>query len=317
MSQKINIKKIATFIAINYSFCITIYIILKMINLDFSDRITAFVVAFVYMPTPAISAFIVQKLIYKDKLQKLGLSFYKNTLKNFLLIILIMLSIILITTLIIYLFGNLDIIENFGKLNFSEDFFKSNILDLLKEKGIDKTKSHIILNLISGINPIIIYFFLLIEGILIGGIFNIPFVFGEEFGWRGFLLNETKPLGFWKSSLIIGIIWGIWHIPLVLLGLNFSDHPYLGCIIMIIFTISLSPLFMYARLKTKSILGRCLLHGMINGTAGIFTYFVSDSNELLSTLPGFAGIFSIIIVSIIVFLKDKKFTENYAKYFDN
>lgn len=37
--------------------------------------------------------------------------------------------------------------------------------------------------------------------------------FGEEFGWRGYLLWELAPLGFWKASLVIGTLWGLWHAP--------------------------------------------------------------------------------------------------------
>src|SRR5690625_5122017 len=58
---------------------------------------------------------------------------------------------------------------------------------------------------------------------LIGGItINAIFAFGEEIGWRGFLLREFQLLGFWKASLLIGIIWGVWHEPLIL----FARHNY-------------------------------------------------------------------------------------------
>jgi len=51
-------------------------------------------------------------------------------------------------------------------------------------------------------------------------------------------------------------------------------------------TISLSPLFAYVRLKTKSILGACMLHGMINGTAALFTLYIANANELYSSIAG-------------------------------
>src|SRR5699024_8144281 len=58
---------------------------------------------------------------------------------------------------------------------------------------------------------------------LIGGItVNAVLGFGEEIGWRGFLLREFRALGFWKASLLIGFIWGLWHAPLII----FAGHNY-------------------------------------------------------------------------------------------
>lgn len=44
----------------------------------------------------------------------------------------------------------------------------------------------------------------------------VPFgPLGEEFGWRGFALPRLlKSGGLWKSSLILGVAWTFWHIPM-------------------------------------------------------------------------------------------------------
>ena len=42
-----------------------------------------------------------------------------------------------------------------------------------------------------------------------------PLAFGEEWGWRGYLLPHLLPLGQWPAFLIGGVIWGLWHIPVV------------------------------------------------------------------------------------------------------
>src|SRR5699024_11776789 len=41
---------------------------------------------------------------------------------------------------------------------------------------------------------------------------------GEEIGWRGWLLPNLRPLGTWPALLLSGVIWGVWHAPLILLG---------------------------------------------------------------------------------------------------
>jgi membrane protease YdiL (CAAX protease family) len=68
--------------------------------------------------------------------------------------------------------------------------------------------------------PIHIFWISLIQGLFAGITINAVAGFGEELGWRGFLLREFDYMGFWKSSAIIGVIWGIWHAPLILQGHN-------------------------------------------------------------------------------------------------
>ena len=56
----------------------------------------------------------------------------------------------------------------------------------------------------------------LLGGLLAGLTINAVAGFGEELGWRGFLQNEFRYMSFWKSSIVIGMIWGVWHAPITL-----------------------------------------------------------------------------------------------------
>jgi uncharacterized protein len=64
-------------------------------------------------------------------------------------------------------------------------------------------------------------FALLVLGIITGAM-------GEELGWRGFALPwlQTRMNALW-GSLVLGIIWGLWHLPLWFAGLGFEETPYL------------------------------------------------------------------------------------------
>ncbi len=56
---------------------------------------------------------------------------------------------------------------------------------------------------------------------------------GEELGWRGFLLKQCSYMDFWKMSLVIGIIWGLWHAPIIIQGYNYPQNPVIGVFMMI------------------------------------------------------------------------------------
>lgn len=91
-------------------------------------------------------------------------------------------------------------------------------------------------------------------GLVLGGTLFALAAFGEELGWRGLLLSELAPLGFWKLSLWTGVIWGIWHTPLILLGLQFPDEPVIGVFTMTIATLAWSPIYTYLTVRARSVL---------------------------------------------------------------
>jgi membrane protease YdiL (CAAX protease family) len=152
---------------------------------------------------------------------------------------------------------------------------------------------------------------MLAQGIIAGSTISLPFMFGEEFGWRGLMVSETRKMGFLKASAFIGLVWGLWHLPVILMGHNYPNHPYLGIIMMTLLTISLSPLFAYVRIKTKSILGACMIHGMLNGTGAMYMLYIANGNELYSTIAGWAGIIAATVITICILVFDKKFVKEY------
>jgi membrane protease YdiL (CAAX protease family) len=73
--------------------------------------------------------------------------------------------------------------------------------------------------------------------------YSILFTLAEELGWRGYLYHLWRRFGFWRFSLVVGLIWGIWHWPSIyLFGLNYPDHRVLGLFIFPIYTALLAHL---------------------------------------------------------------------------
>ena len=96
-------------------------------------------------------------------------------------------------------------------------------------------------------------------------ILGAPILFGEEFGWRGYLqprLFSERPL---LGAVSTGLIWAAWHFPLNLRGYNFPDHPFIGGLVLFpIGAIFLSIIFGWLFLKTGSIWSSALAHSATN-----------------------------------------------------
>jgi hypothetical protein len=63
----------------------------------------------------------------------------------------------------------------------------------------------------------------LVAALTIGPAINTVFAVGEEFGWRGYLLPKLLPLGARRAVLGVGVVWGVWHWPVIAMGYNYSS----------------------------------------------------------------------------------------------
>ena len=124
------------------------------------------------------------------------------------------------------------------------------------------------------------------------------FALGEEIGWRGFLVPElAKTFSFAKVALITGLIWAVWHWPLVFLstdvtGLNLVS-PFFALPVFTIILTAAGTVLAWVTLQSKSVWPAVVLHGSQNAfTQGFFLevtqqtetspYFVSESGGLLA-----------------------------------
>jgi membrane protease YdiL (CAAX protease family) len=104
---------------------------------------------------------------------------------------------------------------------------------------------------------------------------NSIFGMGEELGWRGFLLPRLLPLGQWKAILLSGVIWGVWHAPVILQGHNYPSAPVLGTLMMVVACVLLGAIFSWLYLRTGSPWAPALAHGALNATAGLSVLFLT------------------------------------------
>ncbi|MCK9150416.1 CPBP family intramembrane glutamic endopeptidase [Methanobacterium alcaliphilum] len=150
-------------------------------------------------------------------------------------------------------------------------------------------------------------FFVTFINMMFMGIFLLwPSVFGEEYGWRVYLQDRLFPLlGGYRGVLVLGIIWGIWHTPTILLGNNFPGQPILGNVAMIFFTIAVGIILSYAVLKTGSVWIAVLIHLIID-----MMQVPSETYIAISIHPVFSfgsGIYGSVIIAVfsIILLRSK------------
>jgi len=132
---------------------------------------------------------------------------------------------------------------------------------------------------------------LLIAGVPVGAVL----AFGEEFGWRGYLLRKLLPLGEFKAALIVGLVWGPWHLPVLLVGLNYPGANLVQLVAMFLASVVLLSL-VHARfyvVSGGSVIVTALLHGSFN----TFSDRLTDAKHLAGnpTIVGGGGLIAIAI----------------------
>lgn len=89
---------------------------------------------------------------------------------------------------------------------------------------------------------------------------------GEEIGWRGYMLTRLIDAGVPRPVLVSGVIWGLWHTPLIFVGLLFAEHPsqLVAALVFVVSATATAFVLARARLESGSIWPCILLHGAYN-----------------------------------------------------
>lgn len=286
----VNKRKILIFIGLTFGVC-WLMAIAYMVMFEELKNVPGLIMTITYMFIPMTMAIIVQKVIYREPLREpLGISFKIN---RWFLVAWLLPPIIAIATFgISLLFPGVEyssemkgMVDRFGYMLTPEKLEQF-------ENQIRNAKIH----------PI---WLALLQGLVAGISVNAIAGFGEELGWRGLLQKEFGALGFWRSSWLIGFIWGIWHAPIILQGHNYPQHPIIGVFMMTIWCMLLAPIFSYVRLKAKSVIAAAIIHGSLNGTFGLSIMLIMGGNDLTVGSTGLAGFIVLVIVNLGILVHKK------------
>lgn len=111
--------------------------------------------------------------------------------------------------------------------------------------------------------------------ILLGGLLNLLPALGEEIGWRGWLWPRLQQYGQLTKILVSGVIWGLWHAPLILLGYNYPlAKGAWGLLFMCGMCVVVGAFFGWLRTLSGNVWPSAIAHAIFNASAGIISLFM-------------------------------------------
>ena len=132
--------------------------------------------------------------------------------------------------------------------------------------------------------------------VLVAPVLNLPIFLGEEIGWRGFMNPRLIRMFGRRGLLAGGAIWAVWHLPIILLGHNYPDHPLLGMAVWIPVCACLNVLLDAVRRASGSILPCALAHGMLNQLGMLLLLLAVRKDRFIDVLHGPVGLIGLAVL---------------------
>ncbi|HWE44805.1 MAG TPA: CPBP family intramembrane glutamic endopeptidase [Caulobacteraceae bacterium] len=152
---------------------------------------------------------------------------------------------------------------------------------------------------------------LMIPALLLMAIVTTPILWGEEFGWRGYLQPRLLPGRPVAQAIVTGIIWSAWHWPLILRGYDYGhDQAVMGCVALTVGAILFSFIFGWLVERTGSIWSSSLAHAATNGVGGSISayWFASAHNDVVMSYAGALAWPPMLVVCLLILLFGRRKT---------
>jgi len=156
-------------------------------------------------------------------------------------------------------------------------------------------------------SPFVVFLINLAVAATVVTILSVRTAAGEEIGWRGYMLTRLIDAGVPRPVLASGIIWGVWHVPLILGGVYLAGPPpALSALLWMVTATSFSFVFARLRLETGSVWPAIALHASWNSIIQV-AFDPASTGAGAAVWVGESGIFVTItmIVAAVVFARGR------------
>lgn len=129
------------------------------------------------------------------------------------------------------------------------------------------------------------------------------FAFGEELGWRGYLLPRLMGLGRGRALLLSGFLHGVWHLPVILLTSSYhSEGNRLVVVLLFLATLTAAGIFFgHLRLRSQSMWPAAVAHGAFNTIwSALAALAVPTSVLWMEYLSGETGAITLVLAVVAV-----------------
>jgi membrane protease YdiL (CAAX protease family) len=256
--------------------------------------------AVLYMPLPLVAGLVTERVARRRPLiahewRALRTKFFRTFGQNALVAVLLVLAIVAMGFLVAWLAGTTGL-PGAGHLVVSDADLRERMMQISPA--------------VTAATPIPPIWVLIaatgVQGVVAGLTINTLFAFGEEYGWRGVLADELRPLGLVRATALTGVLWGLWHAPIIVLGHNYGAEWGWGIPMMVTWTVPLAFLLTWTRERTGSVLAPSMLHGLYNAMIGIFTLLIVGGGVLVALPVGILAGVMLTIIALVVWRLPKR-----------
>lgn len=275
-----------------------------LVGVDAASGFAYMLVAGGFMFGPALAAILLVVLIRRQGWGALGLGFGHVRWRSIAWTALGGLSLVPLTLLVCWCFGNLLGFDAFGDVALTQARVESSVVAMAEAAG---QNGELARKALGGMQLPGAVWLLLFLAMALGAAvtLNVPAMLGEELGWRGVMYALLEGWPAWRRILFTGVVWGLWHAPVIAMGHNYGEHRLVGIPLMVVFCMLLAVLFDRARTTAASVWAAVLLHGLINGSAGAFALFTKGGHPLVASPVGLAGMLAIALMIVGLLLIDR------------
>lgn len=297
--------------------------------MDPENLATPLLQIFLYSWGPAAAAWIVQKKIYKESLARYGWNRKRFSFNWIGKSILAPVGVALGTLVLVFVMGNMLGMPDFGQVVLGQSASATFLWPGSGESVIfhgGNEDSMIFFGMMQGFPELLnrimlppelwtLFTLIAVIGIISGASINLVFNVGEEMGWRGFMIAETKSMGYLGSTFVTGALYGLWQLPLFLYALPELDGDvfwmawaHIG------FALAISFPLAYFSMKTRSVYAPATFVGVLNNISILPMFFIIGGSTYLSGVKGLAGMLILMIFTYGIIRYDKKFVDGFSKF---